>query len=517
MGTVLSRIILPQLDNKEESSLYYHSDGEVRLEQGKLEISQGSRVRFNTYFNGFFYPKYLAYSYVFEISICAWITGEVRIKAICCTKEQEELVLYEAEGSGPNQQLQLPALRLETLPHGGMLFLEVEAVSGTTFFHTGWYATDDRPRHPVHIAAVICAYQRERYVTKNLEQLKHSVWEDENCPIRNDLDIFIVDNGSSLSLEDIPHVHLFPNRNYGGSGGFTRGLIEAHRREGAYTHVLFMDDDISFETEALVKTVQLLRFAKELDRPLWIGGQMLIEDQPTIQFEAGSFYRHGRLEPVNRGLDLSQPEHLLFNEKEHCVQYNAWWYCCIPVDSVNKGGLPLPLFIKTDDVEYGLRHAPHVLLMNGIGVWHMAFSQKYSPHLEYYIKRNELIVSALHHSGDGIWPGIWKMVRAAGKAILIGNTKTVDFLLEAYRDFLKGPGFFLQVDEEKLNCQLIQEKQLPGKSRIRSILTDPFRLIPILVRFVFCYAKVQRAYQTRLSELTSLAFWCDHLGIQETG
>ncbi len=513
MGTVLSRIILPPQDDEERSPLYYRSNGEVRLKQGKLEISHGSIVRFNTYFNGFFYPKYLDYSYVSEISMCIWITGEVRVKAICWTKDQREFVLYEKRGSGFNEKIHLPVLRLKTLPYGGALFLEMEAISQTAFFHTGWYETDNSSVHPVHVAAVICTYRREHYVMQNLERIKHSIWENESCPIRNNFDLFIVDNGKSLILDETPHVHLFPNRNYGGSGGFTRGLIEAYRRKESYTHVLFMDDDISFETEVLVKTVQLLRFAKELDRPLWIGGQMLIEDQPTIQFEAGSFYRHGRLEPVNRGLDVSKLNNLLLNEKDHHVQYNAWWYCCMPVDSVEKGGLPLPLFIKTDDVEYGLRQAPHVVLMNGIGIWHMAFSQKYSPHLEYYIKRNELIVSAIHCQSNSLCLGLWKLIRAAGKAILIGDTRTVDFLLDAYRDFLKGPDFFLQSDEEELNHQLINKKQLLGKSRIRSILTDPFRLIPVLGYFMFHYTRVQQAYQTRLPELTSLAFWCGHLGI----
>lgn len=515
MGTVLSRIILPPKEDIAQCPLYYHPSGNVRLEQNRLEISPGSKVRFNTYFNGFFYPKYLAYSSVSQLSICVLIAGEFSVKVVCCSRMHGERPLCEAKGQGSKQQITFPPIYLGKLPKDGMLFLEIEAPEKSVVFHMGWYETDDTPCRSVNVAAVICTFRREHYVMQNLERLKREILENSENPIYNHLDLFIIDNGNSLVLKEDSYLSLFRNRNYGGSGGFTRGMIEAYRRRDRYTHVLFMDDDISFESEVFVKTVQLLRFAKQLERPLWIGGQMLIEDQPTIQFEAGSFYRHGRLEPVNRGLDLSREENLLVNEEEHHVQYNAWWYCCIPIDSVEKGGLPLPLFIKTDDVEYGLRQSPYVLLMNGIGIWHTAFSQKYSPYLEYYIKRNELVVSALHDKQAGPRMGIWKLIRAAGKAMLLGETKTVDFLLDAYRDFLKGPDFFLQTDEERLNAQLLRKNQLPGKGRIRSILRDPFRLLPVLLRFLFHYANLQQSYQARLPELTSLDFWCAHLGIPE--
>ena len=48
MSTVLPRIIFPQQGGEEQSLLYYRSNGKVRLKQGKLEIPQGSKVRFDT-------------------------------------------------------------------------------------------------------------------------------------------------------------------------------------------------------------------------------------------------------------------------------------------------------------------------------------------------------------------------------------------------------------------------------------------------------------------------------------
>ena len=36
--------------------------------------------------------------------------------------------------------------------------------------------------------------------------------------------------------------------------------------------------------------------------------------------------------------------------------------------------LPLPLFIKCDDAEYGLRNIRHITALNGVGLWHKGFA-----------------------------------------------------------------------------------------------------------------------------------------------
>ena len=41
------------------------------------------------------------------------------------------------------------------------------------------------------------------------------------------------------------------------------------------------------------------------------------------------------------------------------VDYNGWWMCMIPRQVAEELGQPLPLFIKWDDADYGLRAAEH--------------------------------------------------------------------------------------------------------------------------------------------------------------
>ena len=56
----------------------------------------------------------------------------------------------------------------------------------------------------------------------------------------------IVDNdeGRVLSAEEFegPHIYYHRNKNVGGSGGFTRGMIESIRQKPKATHVLLMDE-----------------------------------------------------------------------------------------------------------------------------------------------------------------------------------------------------------------------------------------------------------------------------------
>ncbi len=507
MGNILSGLVLPGAVRAGHAALYCR--GDVRIGGPGLGVPPGGRLGFDTYFNAFFYPKYRTYTGVTEIRLRLRLEGRARIRFLC--RSGEDKLLFEERCEG---EYRSPVVRLAELPAEGMLWFELRAEEEEGFrLLAGQYETEEAPLNRVKVAAVICTYRREACVLENLAQLRRTVWEAPASPIRDALDVFVVDNGRTLELPEEPHVRLFANRNWGGSGGFARGLLEALERKDSYTHVLFMDDDIAFETETLVKTVQLLRYARAQERPLCIGGQMLREDKPTVQHECGAYYRGGKLVPVGKKLDLAKAGNLLLNEREHPIQYNAWWYCCIPLDAAEEAGLPLPLFIKTDDVEYGLRLKPRILLMNGIGVWHTNFEGKYSPYLEYYIKRNELLVSALHGIGAGIWPGMKKLGYSTGWAALRGDPRAIGFMLRGYRDFLKGPDFFLEMDAEALNGQLLREMEKPGKSRPVCILTDPFRVLAMMGRLALRYRGARAQYLARAGELSCRAFWTRSLGL----
>ena len=109
------------------------------------------------------------------------------------------------------------------------------------------------------------------------------------------------------------------------------------------------------------------------------------------RWKSGAAWNGGALNSLKHGLDMRLLDSCLYNEYEEYTEFNAWWYCCFPLKVVREDNLPLPIFIRGDDLEYGLRNMKTLILLNGICVWHEPFENKYSSYLEYYIVRNQLI------------------------------------------------------------------------------------------------------------------------------
>ena len=61
------------------------------------------------------------------------------------------------------------------------------------------------------------------------------------------------------------------------------------------------------------------------------------------------------------------------------VDYNGWWMCLIPTHVIHEIGLSLPMFIKWDDAEFGLRAREAgypTVTMPGVAVWHVPWTEK---------------------------------------------------------------------------------------------------------------------------------------------
>lgn len=78
-----------------------------------------------------------------------------------------------------------------------------------------------------------------------------------------------------------------------------------------------MDDDISLEPDAIVRTYALFSFAR--DEKLCVHGAMLSEERAWMQFEAGSKYRWRSLYPlraIGREDDLRERKLALRDARE---------------------------------------------------------------------------------------------------------------------------------------------------------------------------------------------------------
>lgn len=471
----IQRILFPQTGRCTERDLYFRLDRKdaksrekIRTQYvlGNQEIGFEKRGKawFDTYFNGLSIEKWTKYTIVNTISLKIKLSGRFKVSLV--SKEKignniaKKVLSEQILGSGVPQEFILPY----TDGGGkGMYTFELEALEDGSVFYGGAYTTDvnEGSVRAVKIGIGICTFKREAFIEKNLKILNETILQNESSPLWGRMEVFIADNGKSLDREMLQSdkIHIYPNRNLGGAGGFTRDMIEMMQNNAQYhlTHVLLMDDDIVIEPEALARTYRVLSLIKEDYQDAFIGGAMLRIDQQYKQIEAGASWNGGALDSLKHNLDLRQCDECLYNEVEEYTEFNAWWYCCFPIQVVREDNLPLPIFIRGDDLEYGLRNMRRLILMNGICVWHEPFENKYSSFLEYYIMRNQLIDNSFHCQWYGRKQVNWTMFKHCVQEIMFYRYKNVDLYLQGIRDFLKGPGWLMAQDGEALHKKVLSE------------------------------------------------------------
>lgn len=534
----LFSIILPDREIPSEDGLYFH--GSATLHGDKLLFKKGESAAFDTYFNCFSYSKYKRYTDVNNISLVLTLKGDFTVKIYRSelsdgiTEAFRSVKKRSRKGQNKNTDLSsvvvpktlvcskncqstnekefIIDIDLAKFGGTGNIWFELDG-KGDGEFAGGRWACCDTPKQRVKVGVVICTYKRETFVTNNLKRAKYFL--DTNADLKDKLEFFIIDNGQTLELSDYDFVKIYPNANLGGSGGFTRGIIEAYKRKGEFTHFLLMDDDIVFHAEILRKLIGILEYASDTNR-LSVGGSMLKQEAPAIQHEMGANWNGIDTEPENHDFNLSLPLDVLRNEKDKMVDYNAWWFMCMPLSVVDKHLLPLPLFIKSDDMEYGLRCAEDVMLVNGLGIWHESFQLKYTSVLEYYQKRNELILNSVCDIKRPLYMGLRKLVRSVAKQLIYQRYFAIDLIFDAYDDFLKGPQYIMSLNAEDLHRKLLENlpkfysgRELAqqgynvdgdyykgGGNKIKNVLTLNGHLLP-----TFCYNKKERT-EGRLVHLT---------------
>jgi galactofuranosylgalactofuranosylrhamnosyl-N-acetylglucosaminyl-diphospho-decaprenol beta-1,5/1,6-galactofuranosyltransferase len=169
-----------------------------------------------------------------------------------------------------------------------------------------------------------------------------------------------------------------------------------------------------------------------------------------LDVESGTGDDEGRSKLLHRRID---------------VDYNGWWMCMIPRRVAEELGQPLPLFIKWDDADYGLRAGEHgypTVTMPGTAIWHMAWSDKDDAidWQAYFHLRNRLVVSALHW--DAPVGGLIKSsIKATLKHLLCLEYSTVAIQNKAIDDFLAGPEHIFSILESALPEVRAMRQQYP--------------------------------------------------------
>lgn len=246
---------------EENYGLYYQGTGGIQVQQGeKIIIRTGNeKADLFTYFNGFYPKQWSQYAQLDGLRIKVTVSGNCRV--LLCHIDGSRTVVDEEKESRTAADIknELVFEVSDVIENIAAFWICVEGLAQGGVLYDVDFQSAVEVQQAVRPAVVICTCRREKEVISNLERISRMDLEERPG-------IFLIDNGNTLTEEMVPDwVHLVPNRNCGGAGGFTRGMIEALKDPG-FTHVILMDDDIVLNPEVLTKTMLFLSSVKKNGR-----------------------------------------------------------------------------------------------------------------------------------------------------------------------------------------------------------------------------------------------------------
>ncbi len=456
-GNVLAHITVPPSDFP-EPLLYVRSESNVH-DGAALLLSAGQRATFDTAFGLFPAGRWRRLTTLANVSARVNIEGRARVNLVAVTGAEEEIV-DSVEIDGGTAILTMSDLETS---RAGTLFVAVTAIGAHVKIHGGEWTTSMPAQRDVTLGVAITTFNRQEYVLKTISrlvELERSVSE-----LNGRLKVVVVDNAQNLRPELPPNapVTVIPNPNLGGAGGFARGIMTL--RDGGWaSHIVVMDDDILLEPESVVRTVSLLSYARSAD--LCVHGAMMSEEQPWMQFEAGANYEFRSVYPlraVGRLDDMRDRSEVIHDAPEIPFDYTAWWFTVFPVHLAKEN--PLPVFVRGDDVAYGLMHTGrHTVTLPGIVVWHADFALKNNPSSLYYEVRNFALIDTLVFDEHKWWHLAWRYLGFGFRNLYSHRYASCEYMVRGMEQFLAGPDEWMKIDHSALHDDLrrvSEEKAVP--------------------------------------------------------
>ena len=414
-------------------------------------LPEQSEVSFGAYFNAFAAGYWRHWTPLTEVRLKLRLEGSGRVDVYRSKAEgariHERGVVLAARGV---HEVDV-ALDLRPFEDGGWYWFDLTTDDDALTLHEGgWHAAVEAPgaaavtigmptfNRPADCVATLTAIGEDPLVLAAVQQV--IIPDQGTRKVRDEPGFEAAEAalGGRLRIIDQP--------NLGGSGGYARVMYEALATPECQ-QILFMDDDILLEPDSVLRAVAFSRFARE---PMLVGGQMLsLQVRSQLSTMGEVVDRHKFLW---RNAPQTEPHHDLAERplrqtawlhRRVDVDYNAWWMCLIPRAVAEDVGLPLPLFIKWDDAEYGLRarsRGYRTATVPGIAIWHMSFLEKddTSDWQAYFHYRNRLVAAAIHGPDD---PKalLTDILKRTVRHLMLMEYSAVALQHMALRDFLGGP------------------------------------------------------------------------------
>ncbi|GAA1255215.1 glycosyltransferase [Oryzihumus leptocrescens] len=432
--------------------------GEYVLSRRSFRVLATQRVSFASYFNAFPASYWRRWSIATAVRLDLTLAGAGTVLVYRSNARGIRQVVHTERVGGGQSALSLE-LPLSPFGDGGWYWFDLVAGNQDLELVQGAWSVAvpadlaGRPeRAPGTASLAITTFNRESFCIDTLRTLA------ADPDVRELIDtIYVADQGTSrLSAHpDLAEVaeqlgdqlEVIEQDNLGGSGGFSRGMLET-LRAGRSRYVLVLDDDVNVETEGIRRS---LAFADLARVPTIVGGHMFnMYDRPTLHAFGEQVRMHDftwgpidRRPPVNFALSGLRSRPWLHRRMD--VNYNGWWMSLIPTAVLAEVGLSIPAFLKWDDAEFGLRagEAGHpTVSMPGVAVWHVPWTDKDDSvdWQAYFHQRNRLVTALLH--GPAVAP---KRLVADSVGIDLMHASAMQYYaaslrLRALEDVLSGPG-----------------------------------------------------------------------------
>ncbi|WP_309647955.1 glycosyltransferase [Nocardioides sp.] len=420
-----------------------------------FRVKSGERLSFGTYFNAFPASYWRRWTIVTEVTLTVKVTGA-----------GASIVVYKSMANGRSQRVDSATvgsegagtfafdLSLKPFVDGGWYWYNVVAGDEDVVVESAEWTADvpeDRAQHGT-VDIAITTMNRPDFCAKLLQQ----IGEDEQ--LRPYLDTVLVMEQGTDKVVDSPEfakaegslgstLRMIEQGNLGGSGGYARGQLESLRK-GTATYAMMMDDDVVCEPEGIIRAVTFGDLAR---RPTLVGGHMFSLYSRSRLHSFGEIIQPWRFwwqSPLDTFSDWDLSARNLrssrWMHKRVDVDFNGWFMCLIPRAVIEEIGLSLPLFIKWDDSEYGLRAKAAgfpTVTFPGAAVWHVPWTDK-NDALDwqaYFHHRNRFVAALLHSP----YPKGGRMIRESLNhqiAHLVSmQYSTAELRLQAMEDVLAGP------------------------------------------------------------------------------
>ncbi|TVO35966.1 glycosyltransferase family 2 protein [Vibrio algivorus] len=440
----IHNIIFPKDAANKQVDMYLR--GEFISLVDRLVFFKGKCFSTNTFYNSFSLSKWIEFCSFSSLFFYLKGEGEVKVSLIYSVLGSEDLVIASKNCILPGE-VELDLSHVCDF-NKGLVYVLFEPLTDGVLTDAGYF-TKDEPINHIKLGLVITHFNRQEAIQKSTKRLAEELLSDDYY--RENITLTVIDNSQNSGVEEQDNLKVINNLNLGGSGGFSRGLLELDT-DGTYTHCLFMDDDASCETEAIRRTFHMLQYAK--DPKLAISGALLREDKKNILWEKGAIF-DGMCRPEYFGLDMTKPENLLIAEQKDKENiYGAWWFFAFNIKGLK--AYPIPFFVRGDDVSFSLTNDFKTITVNGIASYGEDFGLKSGAMPLYLDVRSHLVeqLYMLQHTKKQLFKTI---VRFFASAIFSYNYGTARSIIQAVDDFMEGPSFFVDNKDMKSRFGLIKE------------------------------------------------------------